>query len=290
MLSDLHFMSDHLRNTGWVIGIGAGIYMLIQLNQAVIFEFCSRLWQHYVQSLSEVHGRLFRSDAIETFARRVLLFAVLAGVLGVLCSQALIGLLSGACILLLGRRYLSRLLAKRILRFEEQIPELCRSLSNSLRAGLVLPQAFEVAVRYLPPPASEELNSCLKEYGLGIPMESSLLRLSRQMKSESFTGILSALFIARNAGGDIRRVLDETATNLQTIRRLEQKFQTVTAQAQLQVKVMASLGPVFMGLLLLLTPSNITILFTDPIGNTVLAIIILLELSGFYLARRILIR
>ena len=84
------------------------------------------------------------------------------------------------------------------------------------------------------------------------------------------------------------KVFEDTSTAIREISRLEDKISTMTAQGRLQAWVLGGL-PVLMGFLIYkVDPKMISPLWEDPIGWVILFFIMVMEIVGVFMIRKIL--
>jgi tight adherence protein B len=183
---------------------------------------------------------------------------------------------------------LKRRIRKRKEALEDQLPDGLISMSNSLRAGLTLPQAMQVLVDNTAPPISEEFGLLLKEHRLGLTLDEAMSNMSERLISKNLDLIVTSVQVARVAGGNLPRVFEDTAEAIREISRLEAKIATMTAQGKLQAFVLGGLPPMMAFLIYKVDPTMIAPLWEDPIGWIILFFVALMEIVGVFMIRKIL--
>ncbi|MCW1874911.1 type II secretion system F family protein [Erwinia sp. INIA-01] len=78
------------------------------------------------------------------------------------------------------------------------------------------------------------------------------------------------LIINQEAGGRLGETLERLATTLRQRRELAMKVQSKTSEARASAKIVAALFPCCLGYMYLKSPEDITFLFSDPVGSTIL--------------------
>ena len=196
---------------------------------------------------------------------------LLSGFLGYQIPQAIISLLS----------------KKRVEEIERQIPDFLNMMSGSLRAGLSLSEAVSQGVRELPPPISQELGLVMKKLRMGESFEESFKFLERRLKIEEMSLVVSAIILSNEAGGSLTPLFERLENTLVERKRIKAKVAALTAQGKMQGWVVGLL-PFFLGLVLfLIDPALITPFWTTLSGAIGLAVILLLEIAGFLLIKKI---
>lgn len=174
--------------------------------------------------------------------------------------SALIGVLIGV---LLPRMYVRRQKSRRLLRFNEQLPDMLNLMVNGLRAGYSNMQAMEAVSKELPPPISEEFRRVVQEMQLGLPMERALDNLLRRIPSEDLDLTITAMNVQREVGGNLAEILDNISYTIRERVRIQGEIRVLTAQVVYSGRFLSSM-PVLIGLTLWFINRPYMMLFFDP--------------------------
>jgi tight adherence protein B len=159
-------------------------------------------------------------------------------------------------------------------------------MSSSLKAGLSMLQAFAVVAEELPAPISQEVGLVLKETHMGISLEEALAHLKRRIPSKELTLFVTAVLVARESGGDVTYVFGRLVETLRDRRKLKERIKTLTFMSRLQAMLMALLPFVFGLLVSRLSPDYFQFFVTDPLGRTLLMVVLMLwSLGGLLFLR-----
>jgi len=176
---------------------------------------------------------------------------------------------------------------KRLQRFEAQLPDGLAMISGAMRAGASLSIALESLVKEQPPPLSQEFELFLKQQRLGVDFEDSLKKMEKRNPIPDFSMLVTALLINREVGGNLAETMESLGETLRRKAMMEGKIQSLTAQGKLQGIVMTGL-PVLLGVLLnFMEPEAMSKLWTTTVGWIVMAVIIFMELLGYFMIRKI---
>lgn len=208
---------------------------------------------------------------------------LLAGISG----QWWLGLAAAALVLLAPRLVLRRLKARRVRRFDEQLPELVQALAGALRAGSGLQPALRHIVSRSPPPLSQEFGLLLREQRMGVGFQEALVQLRARMPTEACGLVVSALGVAAQSGGGLSDTLEGIAQTLRARHHWQGRVRALTAQGRLQSWIMAGLPLAMIVALHRLEPEAMALLWTTVPGWIVLAVILVLEAVGVMLIQRI---
>lgn len=188
---------------------------------------------------------------------------------------------------LLPRFLYARMRRTRLRKFDEQLPDALMMLSGAMRAGAGLSTALGQLVQEAPAPLGQEFSLLLREQRLGLTMEQSLNGLSRRVPTQTATLVVSAMRIANDTGGGLAETLERTAHTIRSRLQMEAKIGALTAQGKLQAWVVGLL-PVGLGLILSqMEPEAMRLLWTTTVGWLTLIVLVVLELMGVYVIRKI---
>jgi tight adherence protein B len=176
---------------------------------------------------------------------------------------------------------------KRLQQFNEYLPEMISTVVNALRAGFSFFQALRSVMEESPSPAKEELDIVLKEMQYGATVEESLNRMKERMPSNDLDLMIQAILIQRQVGGNLAVVLEKIVHTIRERIKIQGQIKTLTAQGKLSGMVIASLPVGLAGMLYLVNPSFILVLFTNPIGLIMLAVGGCSMLLGFFFIMKI---
>jgi len=208
---------------------------------------------------------------------------LLAGISG----QWWLGLAAAALVLLAPRLVLRRLKARRVRRFDEQLPELVQALAGALRAGSGLQPALRHIVSRSSPPLSQEFGLLLREQRMGVGFQEALVQLRVRMPTEACGLVVSALGVAAQSGGGLSDTLEGIAQTLRARHHWQGRVRALTAQGRLQSWIMAGLPLAMIAALHRLEPEAMALLWTTVPGWIVLAAVLVLEAVGVMLIQRI---
>ncbi|MFC4409735.1 type II secretion system F family protein [Chungangia koreensis] len=198
------------------------------------------------------------------------------------------GLFIGAAIgFTLPRTILNLRKKKRIRQFNDYLPEMISITVNALRAGFSFFQALKNVAEEAQSPVKEELEIVLKEMQYGATVEESLNRLKERMPSEDLDLMIQAIIIQRQVGGNLAVVLEKIVHTIRERLKIQGQIKTLTAQGKLSGMVVAFLPVALAGILSVINPSYMTVLFTTPIGLGMIAFSGLSMLIGFFFIMKI---
>ena len=257
----------------------AGLFVLIG------FQLFSSGWQSYEEKYVKGSGRTLDAMYL-TMPIQHLIYLSFA-------SSAVIGLLFGLVfgsiawgVIMAALGFSFPALAVRILkrrrdaRFRVQLVDALMNVSNSLRAGFSLHQAFELVQREMSNPISQEFRLVNQELRFGASMADSLGNLLLRMPSQDLDLVVTAITISRDVGGNLTEVFDNIADTIRSRHRLYGKIRALTAQGKFQAALICSL-PVLIGIAVnAINPALMKPVYHTIYGWGLIALIVLLQVLG----------
>lgn len=284
----------------WVI---PGLYLVCFAGLAYVFV---RIIQAGAESYSDVHAVQTAQQFADIFLfippRRILelawtaalaCFILLFMVFGDFHSPAggLRGALAGGvtalCVLALPRRILLFLRRRRLLLFNEQLVDALMTMSNALRAGASILQAFEHIVRQNLNPISQEFDLFLQQTRVGVKFEEALGNLEKRVSSEDLTLMIRSIEIARQTGGNLTEVFDKIGATIRERIRIQRRVRMLTSQGRMQGIVVGLMPLVLAFAMFLFSPDMMLSFCTSSIGIMALVVVLILEGLGALLIRKI---
>lgn len=186
-----------------------------------------------------------------------------------------------------GSRQAQRALCRRNQRvLEHQLIDVARMLSGALRAGLSIPQGFELMGQRLPDPAGPLLRRVHGELLLGVPMEEALAGLERHVDSADLRMLVLAIRLHREVGGDLAGTLSELARTLSERDQVQAAVRSAVAEPRYVAMLLPFMPFACVLLMNMLIPGFIKPLFS-PIGALLLVCFLVSQAIGLAVVRRI---
>ncbi|MFH1732421.1 MAG: type II secretion system F family protein [Planctomycetota bacterium] len=268
---------------------GAGAVVLFLL---VGFQLFSSGWQSYEERYVQGAGRTLDAMYL-TMPLQHLVYLSFA-------SSAVIGIFSGfifgsvawgtilAVVGFVLPTIAVRLLKKRRdAKFRTQLVDALMNVSNSLRAGFSLHQAFDMIQREMPNPISQEFRLVNQQLRFGLSMEETLNNLHGRMPSEDLDLVATAIVISRDVGGNLTEVFDNIADTIRSRHRLHGKIRALTAQGKWQAGLICSLPPLLGIAINAVNPALMEPVYHTIYGWGMIAIIVVLQLLGIFTIMKI---
>ena len=177
--------------------------------------------------------------------------------------------------------------ARRRRKFNEQLPEALATMSNALRAGFSLAQAFDSVVEVGEAPICEEFAILQQQLRIGMSFENALQSMSDRVGSDDLTLVTTAILISRRTGGNVTEIFDKISGTIRSRMKVERKVRTLTAQGRMQ-GIIVSAMPVFLGVVMTVLKPRMMIPFLLSFNGfvSILGTVVLITL-GWLMIRKI---
>lgn len=197
------------------------------------------------------------------------------------------GLLTGGVALFMPTWILTFLKTRRLAKFNSQLVDTLVGMSNALKAGFSIAQAFEAVVKDGENPIAQEFDVFLQQTRVGVSFADALNNMDERVGSQDLTLVVMAIETARKTGGNLTEILEAIAKTIRERMRIENRIKTLTAQGRLQ-GIVVSLMPIIITVLLLIVDGDTMRPFLRSLtGLAIMAVVGILILCGGLIIRKI---
>jgi tight adherence protein B len=176
---------------------------------------------------------------------------------------------------------------RRIAKFEEQFPEAIDLVARALRAGHALTTGLSMVAEEVREPVRSEFQLVYDRQSFGMPLPDALKGLAARIPLLDVQFFVTAVLTQRESGGNLAEVLDSLAALIRERSKLRRQVRTLSAHGRITGAVLAGLPVALAGLMFLVAPDHIKVLFTDPLGIRMVGAAIVLQVIGFTVMQRI---
>jgi tight adherence protein B len=172
-------------------------------------------------------------------------------------------------------------------RLTAQLPDALALWAGLLRAGLATAPALSQLASRQVEPLGGELRLVLSQYRLGVGLDLAVAQFRDRAAIPDLRMLATLLRAQRELGGNLAEALDRLATTLRSRLAMEARIRSLTAQGRLQGMVVGAL-PLLLGLVLcVMEPDSMRAMLVTPVGWAAMSLLVILELAGFTMIRRI---
>lgn len=171
--------------------------------------------------------------------------------------------------------------------FGDKLPEALDYLSRALRAGHSLTSAIGMVGKEFPDPIGKEFKTVFDEIGFGIPFKDALGQFADRFQCNDVNFFVISLKIQHETGGNLTELLDGLAKTMRDRVKLRGKIRTLSSEGRTSALVLGSMPFILAGILSLINPGYISVLWRTSQGQTLMLIGGGLIAVGFFVLSRI---
>lgn len=240
----------------------------------------------------EALEQLIEQAGRKTLAYRVVLkslaMAVIAGLLvSSWLSGPIIGIVAGAAAGAMPYLGLVRARAKRLAKFEEQLPEALIVMSRALRAGHPFVDAMNLVAEEMAEPIGPEFRTTFTEINYGGDVRNALNGLLKRIGSVTVMVFVTSVLIQKETGGNLSELLESLAQVIRDRFRFHRKLRTLSAEGRLAAWILSLLPFAMAALLSVITPTFLPMLLDNPTGRQMVVVAFVLTIAGILWMRSI---
>lgn len=183
--------------------------------------------------------------------------------------------------------YVNRTRTVRLRTFEEQFPEAIDLISRALRAGHALTTGLGMVADEIPKPVGEEFRRLYDEQNFGMSLPEAMRAMARRVPVLDARFFVTAVLTQRESGGNLAEVLDNLSSVMRERFKLKRQIRVISAHGRISAWVLAGLPPALAGVLFLMSPDFMRILWEDPLGVQLILFAVGLQILGTIIITRL---
>jgi len=166
---------------------------------------------------------------------------------------------------------LSFLKKRREAKFLNAFPDSVDIIVRGIKAGLPLLDCMKMITLEAPEPLRSEFRAIIETQAIGVPLGEACGKLYENMPvpEANFFGIVIA--IQQKAGGNLSEALGNLSRVLRDRKKMKAKIQAMSQEAKASAGIIGALPLAVMTMVYITSPVYISLLFTEPLGNVMLA-------------------
>ena len=228
-------------------------------------------------------------------ATSVKTFWIISAVLGVIAL--LLPLLFGLNILIcvgaavvfgLGfpRWVVSFLGKRRMKKFSSHFADAVDVIVRGIKSGLPVHDCFKIIARESPAPLGPEFQMLVEGLGVGLTLQQALEKMYERMPTPELKFFAIVIGIQQKTGGNLAEALGNLSTVLRARKMMGEKIKALSSEATASAGIIGSLPPAVMILVSITTPAYMGKLFTEPRGQFMLLIAVMMMALGVFVMKR----
>jgi tight adherence protein B len=156
-----------------------------------------------------------------------------------------------------------------------QFPDALFMIVRAVRVGLPRSQAMRAVVREAPEPTRSEFSRLVERLSIGTAFDAAMLEMAQRTGLPEYRFFATALALQSQTGGSLSDTLEGLADVIRKRVALKERGKALSSEARASAMVLVVLPFAISGILWILNPAYIGVLFTQPAGNKLLAAAVL---------------
>ena len=237
--------------------------------------------------------RMLDQADIHITPSRLIMFSVMAGVLGALATSVvssliLMMLLCGVVTAALPFVHVWWKRKKRFDHFLEHLPDTLDLMSRGLSAGHAFSETLQMVSAEMPDPIAAEFRKTYEEQNLGLSLKLALENLTQRMPLLDLRMCVTAILIQKETGGNLAEILEKVAHTIRERFRIMGDLKTLTTSSRMSAWLLCAL-PIFVAIAVtVMNPDYMSVLWKDQRGHYLIAAAMFMQITGMLIVRKIL--
>jgi tight adherence protein B len=176
---------------------------------------------------------------------------------------------------------------QRFRRCDALLPEAIDLMARGLRAGHALTAVLEMVGNETSEPLSTEFRKLSEEHSLGLTLRDAVMNMVDRVPRDDMRFLATAILLQKETGGNLAVILDKTAAVARERSRLRGQLKIYTAQGRVTGWVLCFMPFIMFGLLSAINWHFEKLLFTEPLGRSMVYFGLGLMAAGVFVIRKI---
>jgi tight adherence protein B len=205
----------------------------------------------------------------------------------VLHAPPTVALVAACAVAAMPTAWAARQRVRRLRALERQLPDALELMVRALKAGHAFSSALQMSGSELSEPIAGELRLTHDEVNFGVPLEHALQALEQRVPLMDLRYFVVAVLVQREAGGNLTEALTNLAHLIRERIKLHARVRVLTAEGRLSAWILALMPFMLFGLIYTFNRPFMEPLWTDPIGVSMVRILLIMMTLGALWLRRI---
>ena len=170
---------------------------------------------------------------------------------------------------------------------DKQLVDVLVLMANSMKSGLSLLQAVELAATESKKPIASQFQAVLQEVQLGQSIDHALMHMSDRVGLPDLELAVHSIVTLRETGGNLSETFMTVATTIVERKKVEGKIGALTSQGLYQGYAMCAMPFIMAAMFFVIEPDYMRPMLTTGLGWAMWVAVIVLDVLGMWLVMRI---
>jgi tight adherence protein B len=167
----------------------------------------------------------------------------------------------------------------------QQLPDVVQMVTSTVRSGLPVNEAFRTIAREMPQPTAGQFSIVCSELNLGRAPEEAIEAVFWRTRVPEYAMFAVTLAVQLKAGGSLAETLQTLGETVRQRVALAARAKALAGEVIFSSRALCLAPVIIGGILYLISPKSIDLLFTDPTGNKLLTYAVGSVLLGSFVIR-----
>lgn len=238
--------------------------------------------RHYAARIVNLHDQAKAPYSLAVYVLGSALLAVLGGLLGARAGIGqpfiMLGCAGVGMVVPWGHLYYRKW--RRLGEIQRQLPDALELIGRALRAGHALFVGMKMVGGEMRDPIAGEFQRGFDEISMGVSVPESLSHMADRVELVDVKFFVTSVNIQRETGGNLAEIIDSLGRLIRKRFELKMKIQALSAEGRISALILMLL-PFGMAMVLnFVSPEYLTPLFTDPMGQAMVAGALVMMIFG----------
>jgi tight adherence protein B len=175
---------------------------------------------------------------------------------------------------------------KRMKKFSSHFADAVDVIVRGIKSGLPVHDCFKIIARESPQPLGDEFQRLVEGLGVGLTLQQALEKMYERMPTPELKFFGIVIGIQQKTGGNLAEALGNLSTVLRARKMMGEKIKALSSEATASAGIIGSLPPAVMILVSITTPAYMAKLFTDPRGQFMLLVAVVMMSFGVFVMKK----
>ena len=175
---------------------------------------------------------------------------------------------------------------RRMKKFSSHFADAVDVIVRGIKSGLPVHDCFKIIARESPAPLGGEFQMLVEGLGVGLTLQQALEKMYERMPTPELKFFAIVIGIQQKTGGNLAEALGNLSTVLRARKMMGEKIKALSSEATASAGIIGSLPPAVMILVSITTPAYMGKLFTEPRGQFMLLIAVMMMALGVFVMKR----
>lgn len=161
--------------------------------------------------------------------------------------------------------------ARRIKKFTELFSDAIDIIVRGIKSGLPVHDCLKIIGREVAEPLGGEFTRLVENIGMGLTVEQALEKMYERMPTSELRFFTIVLNIQQKTGGNLAEALGNLSGVLRSRKLMREKIKAMSAEAVTSAGIIGSLPPGVVAMISFSSPAYMSVMYTDPRGQLMLA-------------------